>query len=267
VTKGITEQQAWEKWFEIAPLIDRMMERVGTRDEFPVMPHSALAGDDAASSPYQVSHAFKQCLATGVDHLHAARVLVLGPPQRPHEQPILHMSAHAALARGALENFAVAYWLLHPKSRNERIERALRWHVKNVNDQHEASTDMNTTPPRTKQEMLQDLEAVIKRRTGRIPSDFRRGYTSTGAVKAAQQVLPRPGLGVLTPWRVCSGFAHGRPWVSLGLLEREEFRTADDGTLHLRLTSDGTRSLIGPLAAIHLLQDVLKLYASRAGAA
>jgi hypothetical protein len=80
------------------------MERVGDQHDFPVQPGSALAGDDKASAPYQVSHAFKQCLTVAVDHLHAARVLILGPADRPHAQPIVHMSAHAALARGALEN-------------------------------------------------------------------------------------------------------------------------------------------------------------------
>lgn len=114
MSERITEQQAWNKWFEIAPLIDRVMERVGDPHDFPVQPGSALAGDDKASAPYQVSHAFKQCLTVAVDHLHAARVLILGPADRPHVQPIVHMSAHAALARGALENLAVAFWIRHP---------------------------------------------------------------------------------------------------------------------------------------------------------
>ena len=261
----VSEQEAWEKWLEIAPLIDRLMERVGDQHDFLVQPGSALAGDDKASTPYQVSHAFKQCLTVAVDHLHAARVLILGPGYRPHAQPIVHLSAHAALARGALENLAVAFWILHPNQRNLRIEHTLRWYVRNALDQSEALPEMGVPMRRSRDEMVRSLEQVMLARVPQVPRGFTRGYYSTGVVKYVEAHRDDAGLGVLTPWRLCSGFAHGRPWVSLGILEREEFPTDEPGVMQLRLTSDGTRTLMGPLAAMHLLEDVLKLFASRAG--
>src|SRR3954451_8752379 len=121
-----------EKWIEAAPLIDRMMERVGAPGEFPVGAGSSLAGDDRASSPYHVSHALRVCLTAGVDHLHAVKVLVV-------DNEILHVGAPSSLARGALENFAAAYWILGPESRTDRIERQLRWHAKNFKDGSKAA--------------------------------------------------------------------------------------------------------------------------------
>src|SRR5215210_2469033 len=37
-------------------------------------------------------------------------------------------------------------------------------------------------------------------------------------------------------WQLCPGFAHGRPWASLGFLEREELPTDDPDVLHARMT-------------------------------
>lgn len=128
MTQGMLDDQTVrEKWLQAAPLIDRMMERVGTQGEFPVGTGSSLSGDDKASSPYQVSHGLRMCLTAGVDHLHAVKVLVV-------DKEVLHVGATSSLARGALENFAAAYWILGPDSRNDRIERHLRWYAKNCKD-------------------------------------------------------------------------------------------------------------------------------------
>ena len=48
-------------------------------------------------------------------------------------------------------------------------------------------------------------------------NETRGGYTSTETVKCGEEHAPDLPLGVVLPWRVCSGFAHGRPWAYLGL--------------------------------------------------
>ena len=171
---GITEADAWKKWHEIAPLIDRMMHRVGIENGFPVMPGSALAGDDTAASPYQVSHAFRLCLTAGVDHLHAAKVLVV-------DNRIIHIAAPASLARGALENFAAAYWMLGPKKRDGRVSHALKWHAQNVRDAERALGAKNLPGLKPLATRLAKLEAVAAKR-GLDTKEIRRGYTSTATV-------------------------------------------------------------------------------------
>lgn len=43
----------------------------------------------------------------------------------------------------------------------------------------------------------------------------------------------------LLPWRMCSGYAHGRPWVHLGMADEEMFEETDEpGVLKARVTSD-----------------------------
>jgi len=73
----LSEEQVAAKWLEMAPLIDRMAERIQDPADFPVSLGSSLSGDDAKSNPYCVSHAALMCLVSGVDHLHAAKSLVL----------------------------------------------------------------------------------------------------------------------------------------------------------------------------------------------
>jgi hypothetical protein len=178
------------KWLEIAPLIDRVMARVDEPGEFPVESGSSLSGDDRATAPYQVSHVLSLCLAAGVD-LHAAKSLVI-------DQQVLHLAAPSSLARGALENFGTAYWILRPARRRDRVERALRWHYKNASDQHTA-LDGVVKLPTSREAQMAKLD-VVARRNSLDPKLLQRGYLSTWAVKYCDEQLgDRVSLGVALP--------------------------------------------------------------------
>jgi hypothetical protein len=58
----VDDEAVAAKWDEIAPRIDRMAERIGDPNDFPVQHGSSLSGDDKASSPYCVSHGVRMCL-------------------------------------------------------------------------------------------------------------------------------------------------------------------------------------------------------------
>jgi hypothetical protein len=253
VTAELTEQQVVEKWLEIAPGIDKMAERIGDPDDFSVSPGSSLSGDDNKSSPYCVSHAARMCLVGGVDHLHAAKSLVL-------DLQVLHADAVYSLVRGSLENLAVAFWILHPTFRNERIERTLRWHARNFNEQLIALEPLGLADVSTRDAKLAKLDAIAIPR-GISTAEVRAGYRSSRAVKYAEE--HSPDSAPLLPWQLCSGLAHGRPWAILGMSEQEQYETADPGVLNLRLTSDLSRVLYPTLAAFRLMVDVVKLLQKR----
>jgi hypothetical protein len=251
----ITDADAWNKWAEMAPLIDRMVQRVNTDGEFPVSSGSSLDGDDQAGEPYQVSHVVRLCINAGVDHLHAVKVLVF-------DNHIIHLAAPASLARGALETFSAAYWVLNPAGRDERVTRALRWHAKNFRD---ADIALASNAAASLQSNVAALDRVAARR--RIDqTDYRNGYRSSTAVKYADDVIDRnrAPLGVLRPWQICSGFAHGRPWAYLGFLSQKVSSTQQNGVVNVQLTSDITRSTYPTLAAMQLLECLLHLYETRA---
>lgn len=249
------DRPARAKWLELAPLIDRMMKRSDTEGEFSVSSDSALGGDDTAADPYHVSHVVRQCLTAGVDHLHAVKELVV-------ERGVIHIAAPASLARGAIENFATALWVIGPTRRDDRIQRALRWHVKNVRDQEKAAAPLGLPNYTGAADKLTMLDAVCARR-GLSVRDVRRGYTSTEVVRYSEEIAGDLPLGVVLPWQICSGFAHGRPWAYLGVSAREEAPTDNPDVLSVRLTSDHSRALYPTLAAVQLLEVFLRIYEQR----
>ncbi len=255
---GFDENDAMVKWLALAPLLDRMMKRVGTEGEFPVADSSSLAGDDAAAAPYQVSHAIRLCMTAGTDHLHAAKVLIV-------DKRVVHIAAPASLARGALETLATAYWILQPAQRSDRVTRSLRWHAKNMKDAETAVGHLKLFGHPPLEDKLAKLDAVAAKRSLDTKL-IRIGYTSTEAVKCADEFAPNLPLGVILPWRVCSGFAHGRPWAYLGVSDLEVTDTGEGDVVGVRLTSNLAKALYPSLAAIQLLERLLRLYEQRAGA-
>lgn len=250
----IPPEQIEAKWREMAPLIDRMAERIGTQGEFPVASGSSLAGDDAASSPYRVSYVVTASMTAGVDHLHAIKVLI-------RDAHILHTMAPFSLARGALENLSLAYWVLHPSQRDNRVERALRWHAQNYKDGEKALAPRGVANSPAEPKLLK-LEAVAQQRG--ITANIRTGHTSTEAVKYSQEHAKQAGA-VLFAWQLCSGFAHGRAWARLGASDRETDTTSEPGVVHLKLTANEQAVLWVTLEALHLLTDVLRTYDQRSG--
>ena len=103
----LTDEMVIAKWGEIAEAVEVLTTRIQTPNEFQVEPNSEFAADDSASSPYQISHAAKWCLNAGVDHMHALKSLVVDARR-------LHAYGSYGLVRGALENFAAGFWILHP---------------------------------------------------------------------------------------------------------------------------------------------------------
>ena len=138
-----------QKWREIETFIERLNERASyDPNAFPVEAGSSLAGDDRASSPYHVSHVLRHCMDAGIDHLHALKTLVL-------DAGLLHIAAPSSRARGVLENLA-ASWVLTGQSRNQRVERALRWHGENITDSSRAMADKGIPGFRTFVRALED---------------------------------------------------------------------------------------------------------------
>jgi hypothetical protein len=164
-----------------------------------------------------------------------------------------------------LENFATAYWMLGPNGRDDRVSRALRWHAQNTRDSDRALGSKKLPGLKPLATRLAKLEAVATKR-GLNTKEILRGYTSTAAVEYADNKATGVPLGVLLPWQIASGFAHGRLWAYFGMSELALADTAEPGVAGATLTSDAWRALYPSLAASHLLQTLLRLYHSRSGA-
>ena len=248
----LTDELVEAKWAEIAPLIEVVTARIQDPGEFVVQSSSELAEDDNASSPYHVSHCARWCLNAGVDHLHALKSVVI-------DSNLIHSAAPYSLVRGALENFGAGFWLLHPDERHVRIERAMRWWAKNFKDQDNATAGLgppNHTPLDPKLDKLVDIGLAANCDVTHI----RNGYFSTPVLQYADQYS---SVDPFLFWQLCSGFAHGRPWANLGMNEMQSQPTAEADVLLITLTADRKRILAVTMPAMHLMQDLLRLYQER----
>jgi hypothetical protein len=254
-TGGLSDEEVANEWQHIAANTDRMLQRVNDPDEFPVQPRSSLSGDDKCCGGYQVSHAVQMCLVAGVDHLHAAKSHLL-------DFRMLPAQALFSVIRGALENFAAAYWILHPRLRNDRIERTMRWHAKNFKDQKTALEPKGLESDATRDAKLAKLYALATSR-GISNATIKKGYTSTEAIAYVEENSSR--CEPLLAWRLCSGYAHGRPWAFLGMSDRDDrFETTELEVVKMRLTSDPSKVLYPARQAFLLMVDVVELMQSRA---
>lgn len=238
--------QVQAAWAKLAPQIDGLMHRMASPDGFDVDPGSELAADDVASSPYQVSHAARSCLAAAVDHLHASKVLA-------HDSGLLHLAAPATLARGTIETASTGLWILSPDSRQERVRRTLMWHAQNIHDHFRSGLAPKSS---TKSERLARLE-VVADRFGLSAKSYKSADSLTQILQTVE--AEHPDLSsLLMSWRICSGFAHGRPWVYLGALQQEVVAKPEPGVFDIKLTNDSSLALFHILTAALVTERLLK---------
>ncbi len=254
----LSDEQIIGKWQVISGLAQRLRERVDTDGEFETPPGCAMAGDDSHLGGFQITTAFRMCLMAAVDHLHALTSLVV-------ELERLHLAAPASLARGAIENGATAFWLIHPKSRDARITQTLRWYAKNARDQQRAVGGLGIGGA-PEVEVIGRLERVASDRQLNVRAAT-KGYTSTEVVEYAEKHATTmdggPLIHLALRWRLCSGFAHGRPWAYLGGLAAETVREARPGISQLRLTNSMDRALWAAEGGLRVIEAALRVHRDR----
>lgn len=206
---SLTEAQIVDQWRRIDQVASLLAQRLGSQDGFAVAPGSQLARDDADTYPYHVSTAIALAISAAVDHLHGLCILAL-------HSGWLHLSATASLARGALECASAAVWISCVDDGDERLTRALRWHIADIKDGDRAAKTANVPIPTSLETRKAKVAGVAARRALKF-STIGAGYQSSEAVKAADAYLQLQQLstGVHTPWQMASGFAHGRSWSRL----------------------------------------------------
>lgn len=196
--------------------VNDWMDGDRVRDGWQAAPGSPLAGDDRRTFPHQTSHTAHAAINVALDHLQALTFVTA-------EHHTLHLNAPYSLARAAIENAAIAYWLVSPARRQEpgscahfdctprtfetRLTRRPTWARRHWLASALAWRNSKPWPP---------PRALLK--TGKGWPKF----TSTEAVTAVDRALDN-GIkpGALGAWRLFSGMVHARPWATAAFLDRE----------------------------------------------
>lgn len=218
----------------------------------PHAPASPLVGDDRASDPHKVSGTALRALSTATDHLDALKTLIV-------DAGTLHLYAPFTLIRGAIETASAAVWVLAPTTRAERVKRSLQLGVRDAIDGNTVAEEACVPIPRPLADRREQVDNIARALGVATPV---KAATSTEIVRGAQEVVDT-SMNVLTAWRVCSGFAHGRTWATVSVLEREEFESHTPGDVLLKLTSSVDRVMWAAWAAADTIDKGVELYRSR----
>ena len=238
------------KWREFAGAVERLAERVADPDDFGVLAGSSIAGDDDRTHPFELSQAVRHLINASVDQLHGIKTVLVDAERQ-------HLAVGFTLARAAIENTATAIWILGPTNRNIRLERVLKWHARNYQDERKTVGHLVGDAPND------HIDAVVEL-AGKLALDqksVRSGYQISAPVKGSEEFT---AMDVNFMWSVASGFAHGRPWAFQGLLRRETLEVAE-GHQVMRLSPRRDLSIWLPVQALHLLGELLRLREARAG--
>jgi hypothetical protein len=242
----LTTAQIDNAWRQIHAEVDARVSRGQIVTPWEIAQGSALDGDDKRLHPWMVSHGAAAALSAALDHLHALTTSVMSP------EPVLHNSAPYTLARASIENSAIAFWIVHPKGRAERLTRTLRWYASDIRDGDRAREGIGQPSKASTGERIQALRDRAAAHDC-DPVEATEDLRYTGILKYADaQFPPDTTISPLFMWRLCSGFAHGRNWASLGLLAREVTPTGQPGVSHMRQTNSLDRVLSAALTAYEL---------------
>lgn len=221
-----------------------------------VEPGSSLFGDDAKVPTLMVSSAAYQCFSHAVDHLHAVQALLF-------EAKLMHAYAPYSLLRAAVEAAGEAIWLLGPTSRQERIRRCLKRAYENVSKgQHFADLAGVQPSGRSAATRIQEIRDLATRH-GIDPNGVCGRWSTQQQLKYVDELLNKgkePSTQAL--WQICSGFAHGREWATLGLLERTVQSQAGN-VVQVRLSSSGEVLLNILAMATALSAEARRLFEER----
>ena len=198
---------------------------------------SSLLKDDEVTSPYLISHSVRGALVSAVDHLGAFRALV----QDAH---VVHPRATLTLLRAALENAALAVWLLAPANRNERVLRRLRLQWADFHDGDYANHLFEDEPTPSLDDRRSELQAIARKRgltDEQVALVAARPVTFSSIVRAATRESGFLHLDERTAmfcWMAASGTAHARQWAVLSpALQRVKVPGAPEGSQGLRLSA------------------------------
>lgn len=209
--------------------VPRLEERAGQALRPPQV-GSAYAFDDELADPFAVSASVGDALVAGLDQLGAVTDALVASSLRSR--------ATFALTRCAIENAALAHWMLVPERPEDRVLRCLQQVTADMGDRLQAA---RLVKPSRGEEVNADLRMLVIQAAERIgvSPDVALGRApGWGRIVASVGTHVQGASDTELWWRLCSGFAHARNWVQLEALEvvpaSEPTRASGLGTLELR---------------------------------
>lgn len=236
--------------------IRRCDQHVAAMQQGTVQPESELDLDNDVTEPRHLSFAICNAAWGSADHLLTVRHL-LTSSDREGVRPL----ASYTLARAAIENAALALWLIHPPDRPERLRRAYRLALADLRDSGRAAK-IHGLQSRPHEERVAEVTHQAQS-VGLTDIDLRKHDSWTEIVAGADNALKRDKRDVQLMWQICSGFTHARDWARLAVLERGEMIAHGDDTLMVSMTVSFPALCQAAWLTELMLRETARLYEHR----
>jgi hypothetical protein len=278
---GVDEQEALNRLPAQLRLISMLEERAEARPFWDLArPQSALARDDAALRPYQLSHLVGHCLASSIDALRTARLIM---QVSEHSSKLrLPMMGLYPIVRAATESGALAVWLLQSDEPKERLTRGLMARYADViHDDRARQLLLSEQPgedgPATSRRMrglrentksVRSVKAKLREIGERNQVNFdvyRKGIPGFGPiVGAASASVGLPSGTTRVTWHMLSGLSHPSASRSMMMSELTSFGEKED-VVRAKFTARPSVVGLGLDSGTTMLITALRLTAERGG--
>jgi hypothetical protein len=222
---------------------------------------SSFAGDDAKTHPFDLSQGVAQSITMSVDHLHCLRMALTGTGDNV---PRLHAYAPLTLLRAAVENAAIAVWVMSESNRNERILRYIRHQLTSIKKLKKtlALAGDAVAPVTSKRE---DSLLDIADACGIDRAQVTKEVTATEMVRSASETTGFKDDDMdlmLMFWKVSSAVAHGDRGY-LPIFEQEIGAQVRPGVSSVRITAPTNWILSGSRGAVAMITVARRLATQR----
>lgn len=222
--------------------------------ELTIEPRSSLAGDRDAANYSSTPDQVRASVGTALDHLLTLRLVV----ERGHA---LTAMAPYTLVRSAYEACGTAMWLLHPRSRDERVLRALQLTYDARRQVRSVYTD--TGIPDQGFDRARSTVEQMRDTRPRLRGKDLRPATITNRLLEVDKLFPGTSMRPIVLWRTASGMAHGNPAMMLQVLDRAQMTPAAHGGADFSVTSSAAHLAVFYDDALQMIAAVLDLYERR----
>jgi hypothetical protein len=246
-------------------LLDPVTKRLGSKPAEVQEGSELNLLDERLGHPHLLSHAVVGALVRADDQLSAIHNLVF-------KAGVLHPWASMTLARGALENAAVAVWLLGNVDHDERCRRVLRLAAQDLQEQRDFQAKLAETIGREDgrhADLIQQVQGTEEKRRKVLD---RAGMLGLGREIVNNQVwwsglfdtvAKENAPGTLTPhllWKLLSGLTHGRSYASLVGLDYALHPTGDEQSALVEFTANEEYLYVAVLMTCDLLRRSRRHY-------
>lgn len=219
---------------------------------------SSFAGDDAKTHPFDLSQGVAQSIAVSVDHLHCLRMALTGTSDNVLS---LHAYAPFTLLRAAVENAAIAVWVMSESNQNERILRHIRHQLtstKKLKRTLALAGETHAPVTNERENPLLDIADAC----GIDREQAAKEVTATEMVRSASETtgFKKDEMDLMLMfWKISSAVAHG----DLPIFEQQVGTQIRPGVSSVRITAPTNWILSGSRGAAVMITAARRLATQR----